>query len=133
MKDFQEIKTFQDVVLVEMQREKKKMLSFHDIYEVCADAARCLPEPVHPDRQKDLFMQRLFEDLRHLAKHHFIFMYFKDGSNQLTHITLGEKGEKYLKNVMFTHTYRLISPDVYDANKRPRKMAEQAVSKTHSH
>ena len=129
-----EIDSFRRVIMREMQRTGKTTLTFASTWKVCADSARNLPDPIDPEKDKQKFSARLFDELRMLGNHGFVAVHFKPGNNQVSHITLMSKGERVLKTTTYTHQYRTIPNNAYDGNsRRDREMAEQALRSADAH
>lgn len=107
-----EIKSFQDVVLFEMQRSGKELLVFSDIWKLCLHAAPYMPiedgvQPVEPERFAKPFVRAILSDLGALSEPAVILIHSKDGGSKVSHITLTPHGRTVLAGTIFTHQDRM--------------------------
>jgi hypothetical protein len=111
-----EIKTFMEVVLFEMQRPGKNILSFSELWAVCAKASSNIvgadphtgqPIKYNPDKWAKPFVRDLLGALKTLEMGEIISIHTKDGGTKINRITLTAHGAEYLKDIVFTHQQRM--------------------------
>jgi len=104
-----EIKTFREAIMYEMQRSQRTTLTFGTIWSICGKVSINLIPPCDPQINKKEFIQRLMDDVRWLGNHQYVRVQYVPFSNRVNFITLMSKGEKYLKESIFTHQDRMAS------------------------
>ena len=111
-----EIKSFAEVILFEMQRSGKKVLSFSELWAVCSKASANIsgvdpqtgsPVKYDPDKWAKPFVRDLIGALKTLEMGEIISLHTKDSGTKINSITLTAHGAEYLKEIIFTHQQRM--------------------------
>jgi hypothetical protein len=92
-----EINSFREVILFEMQRSKKTILTFSEIWNTCETTK--LPK----ERSSINFIRRMLCTIDMLDAEGIAIRHMAQGGQKISHIALTNAGAAILKNTIFTN------------------------------
>jgi hypothetical protein len=102
-----DIRTFEEVVLFELQRTKKNSLRFADIWSLCEAAAPHLPEPIDPKNEKKKFISQILLALNNLKNRGTIELHTKESGAKISHLTLTRESMVMIASMNFVNQDRM--------------------------